>query len=229
MDPAHHRRNRARHHTAAGADNSDRRGGRDDAGGDSGARYSANDGSGSGGGGGREKVYSGDYNDRACAVLLKYQRVAGFVLGAGEQDGGTGRRKPGGKNSGAAAPSPEDIVEWLDERLLDKNVAPLYRTGLRPEHVQPVLETLLSGGGGSRDSSEKAALFVLGGLEEAAVRAIVAGEAGRGEAVSSRGGERAQEVEEISEEAAAVVSSMFGDGEGPQGRETTQTGPWQKK
>ncbi|CAM9362928.1 unnamed protein product [Ectocarpus fasciculatus] len=231
MDPAHHRRNRARHHTAAGADNSDRRGG----GGDSDARSSASGGdTGSGGGGGREKVYSDDFNDRACAVLLKYQRVAGFVLGgAGEQDGGTGRRKPGA-NPGAA-PSPEDIVEWLDERLLDKNVAPLYRTGLRPEHVQPVLETLLSGSsgggeGGSRDSGEKAALLAFGGLGEAVVRAIVAGEAGRREAGSSRGGERGEEVVRLSAESAAAVSSMFGDdGEGPPGGETTQTGPWQKK
>lgn len=234
MDPAYHRRNRARRHTAGGADNPDRTGGGDDAGGDSGSRPSANDGSGSGSGstdGGREKVYPDDYNDRACAVLLKYQRVAGFVLGAGEQDdGGTGRRRAG-TNPGAA-PSPEDIVEWLDERLLDKNVAPLYRTGLRPEHVQPVLETLLSGGGGdggNRDGGEKAALLAFGGLGQAAVRSIVAGEAGRRDAGSSRGGEREKEVEGVSAEAAAVVSSMSGDVEGPPGREAPQTGPWQKK
>ncbi|CAM9685360.1 unnamed protein product [Ectocarpus sp. 12 AP-2014] len=233
MDPAYHRRNRARRHTAGGADNPDRTGGGDDAGGDSGPRPSANDGSGSGsggdgGGGGREKVYSDDYNDRACAVLLKYQRVAAFVLGAGEQDGGgTGRRRAG-TNPGAA-PSPEDIVEWLDERLLDKNVAPLYRTGLRPEHVQPVLETLLSGGSGSRDSGEKATLWTFVGLGEATVRSIVAGEAGKRDPGSSRGGEQAPEVEEMSAEAAAVVSSMSGDGEGPPGREAPQTGPWQKK
>ncbi|CAM9400666.1 unnamed protein product [Ectocarpus sp. 6 AP-2014] len=232
IDPAYHRRNRARRQTAPGADNPDRTGGGDDAGGDSGSRPSANDGSGSGsGGGGREKVYSDDYNDRACAVLLKYQRVAGFVLGAGEQDGsGTGRRRVG-TNPGAA-PSPEDIVEWLDERLLDKNVPPLYRTSLRPEHVQPVLETLLSGGGGgdSRDGGEKAALLAFGGLGEAAVRSIVAGEAGRRDAgSSSSGGEREKEVEGLSAEAAAVVSSMSGDGEGPLDREAPQTGPWQKK
>ncbi|CAM9901961.1 unnamed protein product [Ectocarpus sp. 4 AP-2014] len=223
MDPAYHRRNRARRHTAGGADNPDRTGGGDDAG--------SGSGSGDGSGGGREKVYSDDYNDRACAVLLKYQRVAGFVLGAGEQDGGgTGRRRAG-TNPGAA-PSPEDIVEWLDERLLDKNVAPLYRTGLRPEHVQPVLETLFGGGGGgggNRDGGEKAALLAFGGLGEAAVRSIVAGEAGRRDAGSSRGGEREKEVEGVSAEAAAVVSSMSGDGEGPPGREAPQTGPWQKK
>ncbi|CBJ30835.1 Similar to Iron-containing Alcohol Dehydrogenase [Ectocarpus siliculosus] len=236
MDPAYHRRNRARRQTAAGADNPDRTGGGDDAGGDSGTRPSANDGSGSGsdgggGGGGREKVYSDDYNDRACAVLLKYQRVAGFVLGAGEQDSSDTGRRRAGTNPGAA-PSPEDIVEWLDERLLDKNVAPLYRTSLRPEHVQPVLETLLSGGGGggdSRDGGEKAALLAFGGLGEAAVRSIVAGEAGRRDAGSSSGGEREKEVKGLSAEAAAVVSSMSGDGEGPLGREAPQTGPWQKK
>lgn len=146
--------------------------------------------------------YEDDCHDRACAALLKYKRVAGFVTGGGGRGEGKGS-------------TPEDIVLWLDERLLDKNIAPLYRAGLRPDHVSSILEALSHGGGGMRNGE---AMF--GGLGEASVRKVVVGEATRRD-----GNERADRtdggsagVERVEVEEVSVMSA------GP-----TQTGPWQQK
>lgn len=206
------------------------------------------DGGDGGGGVGREKAYSDDYNDRACAALLKYKRVAGFVLGAGgggAEAGGTGRRA--GKTAAhsdhvdvdvdvdvVAGPSPEDIVGWLDARLLDKNIPPLYRTGLRPEHALVVLETLLrGGGGGGRDVAEAARTSVaFGGLGEAIVREIVVSEASRrgGDAGGARGESADRNLEEAPAEVAEAVAAMFGEGQGQGlGQDKSQRGPWRQK
>lgn len=197
------------------------------------------DSSGGGGGGGREKAYSDDYNDRACATLLKYKRVAGFVLGAGaggREAGDTRKSAADVAHVDVAGPCPEDIVRWLDARLLDKNIPPLYRTGLRPEHAPVVLETLMrsgGGGGGTGIAGATRTSVALGGLEEAVVREIVVGEASRagGESESADTG-----VEGAPAEVAEAVAAMFGEGQGQGGGEgqdqdqaQPQRGPWQQK
>lgn len=139
-----------------------------------------------------------EYNDRACAALLKYRRVAEFVVGG---QGGT-EKKP------SAPPGPEDIASWLDERLLDKNIDPLHRSGLRPEHVPSIMETLRAQG----QADGEGVLF--GGLTEDAVRAMIVTEATRrGSNNDSSGGVERVDVEGVS-------ISETGQ---------TQTGPWQNK
>lgn len=225
---------------------------------------SASDDDGSGGdddGDGREKTYSDDYNDRACAALLKYKRVAGFVLGAGGwgREAGRARKKRSGGVAAdgdfgdvgdvgdvdASGPSPEDIVEWLDARLLDKNIPPLYRTGLKPEHAPLVVETLLRSGGSGRGVAEAERVSVaFGGLGEAVVREIVVGEAsrragGEGEAGGEDEGESADRgVEDAPSEVAEAVAAMFGEGQSRdegqdqgqvQDQDQPQRGPWLHK
>lgn len=218
MDAEHRRRTRARR--SGGGSGSDGGGIAAD-----GGNGGSTGGDGGNGGGGREKTYSDDYNDRACAVLLKYNRVAGFILGGGgggdrEDSGtGTGNRR---KASGGGGPSPEDIVEWLDARLLDKNVPPLYRMGLKPEHAPSVVGALLRGGGGGKAGGGCSAL---GGLREAVVMEIVVGEASRRD--GDGGGDGRGEAEGAPTEVAAAIAAMFGEGQGQDG--PTQRGPWQQK
>lgn len=66
----------------------------------------------------------------ASAVLSKYRRCAFFVTG--DSDAG-----------------PEDIAPWMDARLLDKNIPPLFQFGLRPELVPVALAELENGMGGA--------------------------------------------------------------------------------
>lgn len=246
MDPAYRRRKSAR------------RSGDTSAGGGGGGSGD-DDGDGGSGGSGREKTYSDDYNDRACAALLKYKRVAGFVLGAGgggreaREDGGAGGKlarkvvtevdvsdvhnahaRVAEPSLSISSPSPEDIVEWLDARLLDKNIPPLYRTGLRPEHAPLVLETLSRGGGG-RSVAEAAGVSgrtssAFGGLGEAVVREIVVGEASRRDGHEGGAGGESGGVEEAPAEVAEAVAAMFGEGKGQvQDQDQPQRGPWQQK
>lgn len=122
-----------------------------------------------------------DDDNYACAALLKYRRVASFMTASGRS-------------------TPEDMVSWLDARLMDKNIAPLYRTGLRPEHVPSIVEEVSLQGGGEES---------LGGLGEAAVRTIVVAEATR----RGSSGSAQAEAERVKE-----VEGM-----------PPKTGPWQKR
>lgn len=136
---------------------------------------------------------------RACAALLKYRRVAKFVTG---------------DDKGSA---PEAIVGWLDARLLDKNVASLYRAGLRPEHAVPVVEALREGAGRAMDGEGQA----FGGLGEDMVMAIVLGEAApRKDGDGTTGGAGGEGA--VLDSAAIEELSMVAPA-GP-----AQTGPWQK-
>lgn len=66
---------------------------------------------------------NGDPGAVARAMLSKYRQAACYMT----------------SSTGAA---PEDMVHWLDECLLDKNIRPLCQLGLRPGHVSTVLRTL---------------------------------------------------------------------------------------
>lgn len=126
-------------------------------------------------------------DNHACTALLKYRRVASFVTGNGRS-------------------APEDIVSWLDARLLDKNVAPLYRTGLRPEHVSSILEEVLLQGGEEGG----------GGLGEATVREIVVAEATRRGSISGAAAQQGEAGGRVQEEVEVEVMPP-------------KTGPWQKR
>ena len=185
----------------------------------SGSSSIGDSGGGDGGGtGGRGSSYADDYNDRACAALLKYRRVAGFITGGQQQQQHQERRR-----EESSAPSPEDIAPWLDERLIDKNIAPLYRMGLRPEHVDCVVETLLRGERGVGDGGGGDAF---GGLGEARVRRIVADEATR------RDGSRESGPREKEGGGGGGAGDDEGAGEGSpwsyEGGKQTRNGPWQK-
>lgn len=132
-------------------------------------------------GGGSPPAAKRDDDNYACAALLKYRRVASFMTASGRS-------------------TPEDMVSWLDARLMDKNIAPLYRTGLRPEHVPSIVEEILLQGGGEES---------LGGLDEATVSMIVVAEATRW----GSGGSAQAEAERVKE-----VEVM-----------PPKTGPWQKR
>lgn len=84
----------------------------------------------------------------ACAMLSKYKQAACYVT----------------SSTGA---TPEDMVHWLDECLLDKNILPLCQSGLRPGHVSTVLQTLRAESGavtgtGSSGSPGSTGLWRLG-------------------------------------------------------------------
>ena len=150
--------------------------------------------------------------DRACAALLKYRRVAGFVTG------GRGSKGVEDKNGSA----PEEIVGWLDARLLDKNVPPLYLAGLRPEHAAAVVDTM-SNEGFIEEADGKSQGRGGGRLGANAVRAIVEGESTR----RRRAGDEAGS----SEAGWGVVEATEDQGVEPVEELSTgqaQTGPWRK-
>lgn len=141
----------------------------------------------------------------ATAVLFKYHRAAVFV-------------------TGDPTAAPEDIAPWIDERLLDKNIPPLFSAGLRLELVSGAMAELGGMGGGVKvaGTSEDGGAFGRG-LDEERLRAIVEGEATRRpEGRQWRGGGQGD-------------TAGGGRGEGEEGgqdtrvREEAQTGPYQNR
>lgn len=151
-------------------------------------------------------------NDRARAVLLKYWRLASIVIKASTGGDGSDRNR----QSSSSETTPEDMVTWLDERLLDKNIDPLYRTGLRPDHMPGIMEALLAGGEQAMTAAGVGTADVWGGLGEEAVKTIISSEATRRSAVDRDGmPERAERGEGLDVEQEASSRHI-------------QTGPFRK-
>lgn len=132
----------------------------------------------------------GDPGSVACATLSKYRQAACYVT----------------SSAGAA---PEEMVQWLDECLLDKNIPPLCQSGLRPGHVSTALQILRGESGGDAGTGSTG----LWNFDEEIMERILLEEA------LTRTGSRSR------------TRASKGDGEGAievdNGGETVVTGPWQ--
>lgn len=165
-----------------------------------------------------EDVNADERYDRARAALLKFRRVSRFVLAAGGDDAVIADTDKDRKKEGS---DPEDIVSWLDARLLDKNVPPLYQAGLRPEHVDIVVDTMALERGRVVEADGQHRAQNLGAWdafrEDGVVRSIVEGESARRRGASGANGVVGEAAEELSETRV------------PTTQRRTQTGPWNKR
>lgn len=137
----------------------------------------------------------------SVSALLKYGRAAGFVTGNG--------RSP-----------PEALAPWLDERLLDKNIPPLVRFGLRPEHASLVIETMRETRQEGVAANFRAGVGGWRELNDDTISAIVAAEA-----VPPR--KEAAMTHDKDGGASTGVAGGRADTEGQIGQ--VRTGPWQNK
>lgn len=164
-----------------------------------------------------EDVDADERYDHACAALLKLRRVSRFVLAAGGDDAVIADSDD--KDSKKKGSDPEDIVPWLDARLLDKNVPPLYQAGLRPEHVAFVVDTMALERGRVVDVDGKYRARNWGVWdafrEDVVVRSIVEGESARRRGNGSPPN--------------GVVGEELSETKGPATQRRTQTGPWNKR
>lgn len=138
-----------------------------------------------------------------------------FVLAAGADNAVIADTDRDKKKEGS---DPEDIVPWLDARLLDKNVPPLYQAGLRPEHVDIVVGTMALERGRviEADGQRRAQNWGVWDAfrEDGIVRSIVEGESVRQRGNGSPSGGVGEEISET---------------RGATTQRRTQTGPWNKR